>query len=225
MYKLSPSILAADFSKLGEEVKKIEEAGADMVHIDVMDGMFVPSISFGFPVMKSLRPLTNLVFDVHLMIEDPIRYVEEFVKAGADLITIHAESTKHLHRTIMRVKELGVKVGVSLNPATDLSVLEYVLDELDMVLIMTVNPGFGGQSFLPFTIEKIEKLKAMIEERKLNIDIQVDGGINLNNVTDVMKAGANVFVVGTAVFAGDITSNVNAFQEVFCSAIKGNEIG
>lgn len=227
MFKLSPSILAANFASLGEEVKAIEKAGADWVHIDVMDGMFVPSISFGMPVMKAIRPCTDLVFDVHLMIEDPDRYLEEFVSAGANLITVHAEACKHLHRTVKRIKELGVKVGVAINPGTSLTAIEYVLEEVDMVLIMSVNPGFGGQKFIPFTIDKIRALKEMMEERNLSFDIQVDGGVTLENVGELIEAGANVFVAGTAVFAGDINTNVSAFRGVFehvSSKHEGGEI-
>lgn len=224
MYKLAPSILAADFANLGESIKQIEEAGVEYVHIDVMDGMFVPSISFGMPVMKAIREKTDLVFDVHLMIEEPIRYVEEFVKAGADIITVHAEACNHLHRTVSRIKELGVKVGVSLNPATPLSVLDYILDDLDMVLIMSVNPGFGGQSYIPFTTEKIASLKTQIEKKKLDIDIEVDGGITIANVEEVMRAGATVFVAGTSVFSGNIASNVAAFKEVFNASTR-DEVG
>ena len=180
-----------------------------------MDGSFVPSISFGMPVMKSIRKSTKCVFDVHLMIEEPGRYLEDFKAAGADIITVHAEACKHLHRTVMAIKDMGLKAAVALNPATPLSAIEYVLEELDMVLIMSVNPGFGGQSFIPFTLQKVKELKQMIEERNLNIDIEVDGGVNKNNAEALMKAGVNVFVAGTAVFGGNIEENVLEFQKIF----------
>lgn len=214
---LSPSILAADFSRLGEQIHELDEAGAQYVHIDVMDGMFVPSISFGMPLMKSIRTCTDRIFDVHLMIEEPVRYIDDFAEAGADLITVHAEACKHLDRTIEAIKEKGLLAGVAINPATPLSAIEWVLPKVDMVLIMTVNPGFGGQKLIPYTLDKVRALRAMIEKADLKTDIEVDGGINLENVTEAMDAGANIIVAGSAVFRGDVGENVERFLNILHS--------
>lgn len=213
MVKLAPSILSADFSKLYEDVKKVEDAGVEYLHIDIMDGHFVPNISFGPMVMKSLKGKTSLVKDVHLMIENPDQFIGEFVDAGADIIVVHQEACTHLHRTIQNIKSYGVKAGVSLNPATSLSTLEEVLPELDMVLIMSVNPGFGGQSFIESSLDKIRRLKEMIDSRGLDIDIQVDGGVKVSNVKKVVDAGANVIVAGSAIFAQpDVQKAVEDFR-------------
>lgn len=214
MNKLAPSILSANFAALGEDVKKAERAGAQYLHIDVMDGAFVPSLSLGFPVIQSIRKLTDMVFDVHLMICSPDRYIAEFAAAGADIITVHAEACPHLNRTVASIKEQGVKAGVVLNPATPLTELQYILEDLDMVLLMTVNPGFGGQKYIESCTKKIQDLRKMITDRGLNIDIEVDGGIKLSNVRKVLDAGANVIVAGSAVFGGDVEKNVKDFLEV-----------
>ena len=220
---LSPSILSADYTILGEQIKKMDEAGAQYVHIDVMDGQFVPSISIGLPVIKTIRKCTDRIFDVHLMIEEPIRYIDEFADAGADIITVHAESCKHLDRTIDAIKEKGIIAGVALNPATPLSAIEYVLPKVDMVLVMTVNPGFGGQKLIPYTVHKVRDLKKLIQSTGNKVDIEVDGGINLNNVREVMEAGANIIVAGSAVFNGDIENNVKSFLDIL-NRIVSNEL-
>ena len=211
---LSPSMLAADFSKLGEELSAIEKGGAQYLHIDVMDGMFVPSISFGMPVIKSLRKCSDLVFDVHLMIEKPERYIREFASSGADIITVHAEACTHLDRTLTAIREAGCKAGVALNPSTPLNVLEYVLDKVDMVLIMSVNPGYGGQKYLPAMTRKIRQLRDLLDESGRNIDIEVDGGVNLQNVETILDAGANVIVAGSAVFGPATEQSARAFMEI-----------
>ena len=210
---LSPSLLAADFSRLAEDIRNVEEAGAQYLHLDVMDGAFVPSISFGMPVIQSLRKNSNMTFDVHLMIEDPDRYLDEFAAIGADILTVHAEACTHLDRTIQKIHQLGKKAGVALNPATPLSVIEWVLPEVDMVLLMSVNPGFGGQKYIPYVTDKIRALRAMVDGRGLETDIEVDGGVSLANVSSVLEAGANVMVAGSAVFRGDAAENVKACLE------------
>ena len=214
MLELSPSLLSADFTNLKSDIEILDKSGVKYLHLDVMDGMFVPNISFGPMIIKQLRPLTNMVFDVHLMIEDPDRYVQSFKDAGADILTVHYEACKHLHRTISYIKSLGIKAGVSLNPATNIDVLDYVLEDLDLVLVMSVNPCFGGQSFIPSALDKIKNLKEKIKERNLNVIVEVDGGVKTTNVKDVVEAGADLIVSGSDVFA-DKENRIKAYNDIF----------
>lgn len=215
MLKLAPSVLAADFKILGQQVSEVAKAGAQYIHLDVMDGAFVPSISFGMPVIASLRGCTERIFDVHMMVEEPGRYINDIKEAGADLICVHGEACTHLDRTIHQIKEAGCKAGVALNPATPLSVLDLILLEVDMVLLMTVNPGFGGQKFIPYTLDKVRALRRICREQNLETDIEVDGGVTCQNVRELIEAGANVFVAGSAVFKGNAADNTKAFLKIF----------
>lgn len=215
MNKLSPSILSADFSKLGEDIKLIEDGGADYVHIDVMDGHFVPNITIGPNVVKSLRKVTELTFDVHLMIENPDDYIEDFYNAGADIITVHQEASLHLHRTIQKIKSFGLKAGVSVNPATPVSLLKDIIRDVDMVLIMSVNPGFGGQCLIKNVKYKFDELNQMIKEYNLNIDVEIDGGVTADNLEEVLSWGANVIVVGSAIYrASDVVAETKKFKQI-----------
>jgi len=200
MVKIAPSILSADFAKLGEEVAAVEKGGADYIHVDVMDGHFVPNITIGPLVVDAIRPVTKLPLDVHLMIENPDQYIEAFAKAGADYISVHVEACRHLHRTIQMIKSFGIKAGVVLNPATPVEMIQHVIQDVDLVLLMTVNPGFGGQEFIPEVLPKIRKVKQMAEEKGLNIEIEVDGGVNPETARQCMEAGANVLVAGSAIY-------------------------
>ncbi len=211
---LSPSVLSADFAILGEQLETLKKCGATNIHYDVMDGMYVPSISFGMPVLKSIRKCTDMVLDVHMMVVDPDRYVEEFRKSGADIITVHAEACTHLDRVVNHIKETGAKAAVALNPATPVSVLDLILPELDMVLLMTVNPGFGGQKYIPYCTEKIRCLREIADRRNPGLSIQVDGGINQATVRTVLEAGADNLVAGSAVFGGDLAANAAALMDV-----------
>ncbi len=214
MMILAPSMLSADFKVLGEELQTVETYGATYIHYDVMDGMFVPSLSFGPAILQSIRPASKLVHDVHLMIEEPIRYIEAFAKASADIITVHLEACEDLHATIAKIKECGCKVGVSIKPKTPVSALEPYLEELDMILIMSVEPGFGGQKFIPSSLEKIAEARSLVSEKGLDIDIQVDGGIYTYNVENVLRAGANIIVAGSAVFNGDTKQNTIDMMDI-----------
>ena len=213
--QISPSILSADFSQLGTEIKRLEEGGADMIHVDVMDGHFVPNLTIGPPVIKALRKQCSLKFDVHLMISPVHKYIESYAEAGADIITIHPEATDNLETSILKIKQLNKKVGVSLNPESKIDLILDFLDKIDLVLIMSVNPGFGGQKFMPEVLEKIKKLRKIQDERKLNFDIEIDGGINFENYKKAIDAGANILVSGTTIFKsndGDIKKNINLLK-------------
>lgn len=213
MALLAPSILSADFANLGRDIEITDKAGADVIHIDVMDGLFVPSISFGMPVIKSIRKTTNKTFDVHLMIEEPIRYIKEFAECGADYITVHYEACKDIHATIDKIKEYGLKAGVSIKPNTKVEVLKPILNDVDMVLIMSVEPGFGGQKLIPHTVDKVRELRKILDDNNFNVIIEIDGGINLDNVESIVNAGADWIVAGSAVFKDDIAANTRAFIE------------
>ena len=224
MYELSPSILSADFNCLGEQLALLEREGCRWVHIDVMDGMFAPSISYGMPVIQSIRKNSRLFFDVHMMVEEPGRCVQAMKESGADLLTVHAEACTHLDRTLSAIREAGMKAAVALNPATPLEAIRYVYDKLDMVLQMTVNPGFGGQSYIPAMTEKIRELRKRLDEAGYQkVDIEVDGGVNQKTLDAVLEAGASIIVAGSAVFKGDISANIARFREKIGTYAQGKE--
>jgi len=212
--KISPSILSADFTRLADQVREAEEAGVDYIHVDVMDGHFVPNITIGPLVVKALRPITKLPLDVHLMIENPEFYIEDFSKAGADIITVHQEATPHLHRTIQQIRDLGIKAGVSINPSTSVRTLDEIICDLDLILVMSVNPGFGGQSYIHSCTNKIRKVREMLDDRGVSADLEVDGGVNVDTVNEVISAGANAFVAGSAIFndKNSVAENVSALR-------------
>lgn len=215
MAKIAPSLLSADFANLAEEIKKVENGGADYLHLDIMDGIFVPNITFGPPVIKSLKKVTNIPFDVHLMIDRPERFIKDFVDAGADILTVHQEASTHLHRTIQEIKSYGIKAGVSLNPSTPLNVLDYIIEDLDLILIMTVNPGFGGQSFIPAMVDKIKSLRKIIDDRNLDIILEVDGGVKLSNAKELVDIGVDLLVAGSDIFgAKDIEGRTKEFKNL-----------
>ena len=221
MIKIAPSILSADFAYLAEEVKAVEAAGADVLHIDVMDGRFVPNLTIGPLVVKALRKVSSLPFDVHLMIIEPDHYIKDFAEAGADWISVHAEACVHLHRTLSLIRELGKKAGVALNPATPLDTLEYVLDELDYIVLMSVNPGFGGQKFIPAVLDKIRALKEFLHDQERDLPIEVDGGVNLETIGEVVRAGADILVAGSAIFGTqDYTATLKAFRAKIVEAFS-----
>lgn len=225
MLILAPSILSADFSKLGEQIQAVDKAGAQYIHIDVMDGIFVPSISFGMPVIQSIRPCTDRVFDVHLMIDRPYRYIEEFVKAGSDIITFHVEACDgRVKETIDKIRGYDKKVGISLNPATPISEIEPYLELVDLILVMSVNPGFGGQKYIEGSTEKIAQFRKLVDERKLEAVISVDGGIKKENVREVLEAGADVVVAGSAVFHGDVEGNTGLFMKQLKEFEEGKKL-
>ncbi|WP_243386808.1 ribulose-phosphate 3-epimerase [Bacillus kexueae] len=213
MIKIAPSILSADFSRLGEEIKDVERGGADYIHVDVMDGHFVPNITIGPLIVEAIRPVTKLPLDVHLMIENPDRYISQFSRAGADIISVHVEACRHLHRTIQHIKAEGVKAGVVLNPHTPVSMIEHVIEDVDLVLLMTVNPGFGGQAFIPSVLPKIREVHKLVTERNLQVEIEVDGGVNVETAKQCIEAGANVLVAGSAIYnQADRASAIRAIR-------------